>query len=129
MVDNIVLPGEIIYYLVVPIALASIPGILMYIKRQELTGQKSTISEYNINTMRNDLTEVKGDVKEARKEVQELKDNINVITIMKEKIERVEERLDVHMPRFEDALRQLGLLDLRVKQIERERRTDNKGAV
>lgn len=117
MVEPIVLPGELVYFLFVPIILASIPGVLMFIKRQELTGQKSTISEYNINSMRGDLTEVKGDVKELRKDQSILYNALNTIKILEERVDKEEIKLERH----EDALRQIDNIKWRLSVLEQKK--------
>ena len=114
MVDNIVLPGDVVYFLFVPIILASIPGVMMFIKRQELTGSKSTATEYNINSMRGDLMEVKVDVKELRKDQVALASSMRDIALLQEKVKELEQRQDKH----EDGLRQIDNIKWRLQNLE-----------
>lgn len=121
MVDNIVLPGELVYFLIVPIIVAAVPGILMFIKRQELTGSKSAATEYNISSMRTDLIEVKSDVKELRKDQANLANSVRDIAVLQERVGKIEERQDEHG----DALRQIDNIKWRLQTLEQAR----KGAV
>lgn len=121
MANDVILSGDLFYYLLVPVVLASIPTIINLIKRSELSGQKTAISELNINTMREDLAEVKSNVKESRAEIQQMRDNINAISMLKEKIQKVEDVVENIIPRFEDALRTIAINKLKIEHLEEEK--------
>lgn len=124
MVDNIVLPGEIVYFIFVPVILASIPGVWAFIKRQEVTGSKSTATEFNITTMRGDLTEVKSDVKELRRDQTNLANSVRDIAVLQEKVDKIEQRQEEHG----DALRQIDNIKWRLQNLEG-RKDKGNGAV
>jgi predicted nuclease with TOPRIM domain len=120
----------------------------MLVKKQGLFESKTGLTDYNVATIRQDLGEVKGDVKELRKEQQEIINQTGELKGLITRVERVESVLDDHdkrhWPRVEDALRRLDVLQYKVENIQdtlhdtfRSRRQDkqkdstmdNKGAV
>jgi two-component SAPR family response regulator len=117
-----------------------VPGVtaLIYLVRKQGTvDARGSLTDYSVATIRADITEVKGDVKEVRREQQELKESVNLMTTFGERVKNLEDTFLDHdrrlWPQVNDALRQLDVLKVRVDDIRRDlddiRRDKGKSAV
>jgi predicted RNase H-like nuclease (RuvC/YqgF family) len=122
MPEPLIIPGDLFYLFLVPLIPTIFMAITIFWKRSETSGSKSVIADMSINAISKDLTEVKIDVKEQRKEIQTLADDIHQMNAIKDRLKNLETALDQNIrsnnPRFEDALRQIDVLNVRVANLE-----------
>src|SRR6266487_1260826 len=114
MVEEFGIPTQLLYVIVASLLAPTVMGVITFLKRQDIMGQKNTLSEYNISGIRVDLTEVKGDVKELRKDQQSFSNSVNAIKQLQERADKVEIRIERH----EDALRQIDNIKWRLSVLE-----------
>lgn len=104
-----------------------IPGLtalIVLVRKQGMVDAKGSLTDYNVNTIRTDITEVKSDVKELRREGQELKDTVATMINLSGRVKHLEETFIDHdrrlWPQVNDALRQIDVLKVKVDDMDKE---------
>lgn len=119
--NTVFLSPEIYAALLVAFAVPVIMTIVGYLKRQGAVDTKTTVTNVNLGGLGKDVTDLKDELKEFGKQLQMLATASRDIESIKERMGRIETRLDkdlIGMPRFEDALRVIHDLGLRISNLE-----------
>jgi hypothetical protein len=123
MADNntVFLSPEIYAALLVAFAVPVVMTVVGYLKRQGAVDTKTTVTNVNLGGLGKDVTDLKDELRDFGKELQKVRETMHDIEANKERIGRIEIRLDkdlIGMSRFEDALRIVHDHSVRMSNLE-----------
>jgi hypothetical protein len=119
--NTVFLSPEIYAALLVAFAVPVIMTVVGYLKRQGAVDTKTTVTNVNLGGLGKDVIDLKDELRDFGRELQKVREAMRDIEANKERIGRIELRLDkdlIGISRFEDSLRIIHETSSRVSNLE-----------
>jgi hypothetical protein len=129
MVNDITIPGDFFYLAFIPLLAVCVPVGYGIWKRQLLTGSKeekrNVVTEMSVAKIRDDVTEVKGDIKEMRKDQTILVGAVRDIALLQQNFQELRNDYEKASEASLKMVRDIDNINYRLSSLERRNKNGN----